>query len=126
MKSDIHTHLRLRLVFEASAGTSLALGPGKGELLAQIAAKGSISAAGRAMGMSYRRAWLLVGEMNHGFRQPLIDISRGGSKGGGARLTQNGHRVLALFRALEARVLVDGAAELEELADLLGDMSGGE
>lgn len=80
---------------------SLVFGPGKADLLDAIAATGSISAAGRAMGMSYKRAWSLVEEMNAGFAEPLVDSARGGPGGGGARLTDAGAGVLARFRALE-------------------------
>ena len=94
------TQIRLRLVF----GPHAMLGPGKAELLAQIAASGSIAAAGRAMGMSYKRAWSLVEEMNHAFCAPLVISSRGGAAGGGATLTDTGAQVLAHYRALTSRL----------------------
>lgn len=101
-------HLRIRL------GADRAFGPGKAALLEGIAAAGSIAAAGRAMRMSYKRAWQLVEEMNASFRAPLVEASKGGSHGGGARLTRIGEKVLALYRAVEAR-----AADAPELAALL-------
>ncbi len=77
------------------------IGPGKIELLEKIAAFGSISAAGRAMDMSYRRAWELVQEINAMFGQPVIERQAGGRHGGGARLTPLGLAVVARFRAIE-------------------------
>jgi molybdate transport system regulatory protein len=79
----------------------LMLGPGKAELLEGIAATGSIAEAGRRMGMSYQRAWSLVSTLNAGFAEPLVERQRGGSGGGGARLTATGERVLTLYRAIE-------------------------
>ena len=74
------------------------LGPGKAELLERIVATGSISAAGRDMGMSYKRAWMLVEEMNAAFMAPLVASARGGQGGGGAHLTDAGEEVLRLYR----------------------------
>ena len=107
--------LKLRLEFE----NGLVFGPGKAEMLERIAETGSISAAGRAMGMSYRRAWGLVEEMNAGFAQVLVAPVRGGAKGGGAVVTEAGLRVLAQFRALEGRIVREGAAEIDVLSDML-------
>ena len=113
--------LRLRILF----GPDAMMGPGKADLLEHIGQTGSIAAAGRAMGMSYKRAWQLVEGMNAIFTKPLVESSRGGANGGGAVLTPHGQRVLALYRALEARVAAAGAAELAELTALLRDMPGG-
>ncbi len=77
------------------------IGPGKIELLEKIAAFGSISAAGRAMDMSYRRAWELVQEINAMFGQPVIERKAGGRHGGGARLTAVGLSLVTRFRAIE-------------------------
>ena len=112
--------LRLRLLF----GDRLVFGPGKAELLARIAETGSIAAAGRAMGMSYRRAWALVEEMNAAFRAPLVLSVRGGAGGGGARLTDEGREVLAAWRAILAEVEVAAQPGIGRIAGLL-DMSGG-
>lgn len=113
--------LRLRLVFAHGA----MLGPGKADLLEGIAETGSIAAAGRRMGMSYKRAWLLVETMNALFRAPLVDSARGGSRGGGAQLTEAGRTVLDLYRRLEAKARDAGGAEIAELSAMIGDMSGG-
>ncbi|WP_420566674.1 winged helix-turn-helix domain-containing protein [Thalassovita sp.] len=112
--------LRIRLVFD----DGLKVGPGKADLLELIAQKGSISAAGREMGMSYKRAWSLVDEMNAAFAQPLVQSSRGGAKGGGASLTEAGQTVLNAFRTLETKMQTAGAQEIAVISDLLLDMSG--
>lgn len=116
---DLETRLRLRIHF----GDLLMLGPGKAELLERIRETGSISAAGRGMGMSYKRAWMLVEEMNAAFREPLVDSVRGGPGGGGAALTETGCKVLAHFRAVEAAVAEAGAQDIEALKEMLRDMS---
>ena len=91
---------RLRVVRDED----IAIGPGKAELLEMIAVTGSIAAAGRAMGMSYKRAWLLVETMNDCFRSPLVVASRGGSGKGGAELTDTGKSALAAYRRLLAKI----------------------
>ncbi|MEX1661028.1 winged helix-turn-helix domain-containing protein [Thioclava sp. 15-R06ZXC-3] len=108
------TRLMLRLYF----GDAM-LGPGKARLLEAIASEGSISAAGRAMGMSYKRAWSLVETMNGAFRAPLVESVRGGPQGGGAALTETGEAVLTAYRALEAKVTQTGAAEIATLGALV-------
>ena len=102
-------------------GPDLRVGPGKIALLEQIAALGSISAGGRAMGMSYRRAWLLVDEANRIFTEPLVVATAGGPHGGGAQLTDFGRAVLGAFRRIEART---ASAIAEELAPFAGRLSG--
>jgi len=86
-------HLRVRIL----ASHEIALGPGKADLLAAIEETGSISAAARQMGMSYRRAWLLVHTMNECFAEPLVEAAKGGKTGGGALLTATGREVLARY-----------------------------
>jgi molybdate transport system regulatory protein len=105
--------LRLGLRLDFTPGGRL--GPGKADLLEAIANTGSISGAGRAMTMSYRRAWLLVDDLNRMFRQPLVEAQPGGAQGGGARLTPLGHEVLAHYRAVERTVLEAAAAPIEAL-----------
>lgn len=114
--------IRLRLVFDRTM-----LGPGKAELLSHIARTGSISAAGREMGMSYKRAWTLVEEMNTAYVAPLVHSARGGSGGGGATLTETGAAVLAHYRRLEALAAEVGQADIAAIAQLLkpSDMSDG-
>lgn len=99
----------------------LVFGPGKADLLQAISEEGSISAAGRRMGMSYKRAWSLVEEMNDAFAEPLVLSARGGAHGGGAQLTATGQAVLAEYRALLARLLADGAGEIAAIGARLRD-----
>jgi molybdate transport system regulatory protein len=94
------------------------LGPGKADLLDGIRETGSIAAAGRRMGMSYKRAWLLVETMNAMFVAPLVVSSKGGKAGGGAELTEAGRTVLACYRTMEDKLRVSGAQEAAALARL--------
>lgn len=88
-----------------------AIGPGKAEILQGIRDTGSIAAAGRRMGMSYKRAWRLVETMNRCFRSPIVVTSKGGSTHGGARLTPAGEELLQRYRRMET--LTAGAIEPE-------------
>jgi molybdate transport system regulatory protein len=88
--------LRLRLA------SGIELGPGKADLLEGILDTGSISAAGRRMRMSYKRAWQLVDELNRLFDAPLVDPAKGGAGGGGAALTKRGEDVLLRYRRMHA------------------------
>ena len=112
--------LRIRIVFAERE----MIGPGKAELLERIDRCGSIAAAGREMGMSYKRAWQLVGTLNDMFREPLVDSTRGGPGGGGAVLTDAGREVLALYRALEAEAAGAGAAQMAALCARLNTPPG--
>lgn len=115
---QIGARFRIRVVF----GPNEMMGPGKAELLERIGETGSIAAAGRAMGMSYKRAWQLVDALNGMFRDPLVESSRGGRKGGGARVTEAGQAVLREYRALEAEAQRAGDVHLERLQAMLGDI----
>ncbi|MFN4163576.1 MAG: winged helix-turn-helix domain-containing protein [Ferrovibrio sp.] len=110
---------RLRIVLERD----IAIGPGKADLLQGIKETGSISAAGKRMGMSYKRAWLLVETMNACFKSPLVEASRGGLARGGAVLTQTGETVLAAYRHMQAATDKAIAADIAKLKRLLGDIS---
>ncbi|WP_413875249.1 winged helix-turn-helix domain-containing protein [Albidovulum sp.] len=116
---DAPPRLRIRILF----GEAM-LGPGRADLLEGIRASGSIAAAGRAMDMSYKRAWSLVEEMNAAFREPLVESTRGGARGGGARLTDTGEAVLAHYRKLEEIAAEAGAARLAALRSMLRDIPG--
>lgn len=100
------------------------IGPGKADLMEGIERRGSIAAAGREMGMSYKRAWELIGALNAMFRTPLVESTRGGPGGGGAVLTDLGREVLAQYRALEEESAAVGAKRLEALARQLKDIPG--
>ncbi len=101
------------------------LGPGKARLLEAIRDTGSISAAGRAMEMSYKRAWMLVEEMNAAFQDPLVDSTRGGPGGGGARVTEAGLRVLALYRSVQATAALAASEDIAALKAMLRGPTGG-
>lgn len=103
----------LRLKAQMFCGQETAMGPGKADLLEAIAREGSISAAGRALGMSYRRTWLLVDTMNRCWKEPLVETAAGGARGGGARLTGLGQDILLHYRALEQHI-----AEIADSAPL--------
>jgi molybdate transport system regulatory protein len=94
----------LKVIFRIEFETDGRLGRGKMQLLAHIRETGSISAGGRAMDMSYRRAWLLIDEMNRMFARPVVESQRGGKQGGGAVVTDFGEELLARFHAMEAKV----------------------
>lgn len=110
-----------RLTIRADFGAHGALGPGKIRLMELIGETGSITGAGRAMKMSYRRAWLLADALNRMFREPLIETQHGGSGGGGATLTARGRRVVALYRGIEAGAAASAMASLHELAGQLSE-----
>ena len=105
------TKLTLRL----DLGNGRALGPGKIRLLEAIERTGSISQAGRKLGMSYRRAWLLVDDMNGCFDDPVIEAQPGGAHGGGATLTSFGRKLIGLYRAIEAETLVATRKHIHEI-----------
>jgi molybdate transport system regulatory protein len=100
-------------------GEDFAIGPGKAILLEAIQRTGSISAAGRELKMSYRRAWLLVESMNRCFREPLVTTATGGRSGGGAQITDRGLDVLARFRAMEVKARAAIESDVDYLSRLL-------
>ena len=108
------TALRLRILFAGAM-----FGPGKADLLSHIRETGSIAAAGRRMGMSYRRAWSLVDEMNAAFAAPLVQSMRGGPGGGGAALTPHGDEVLGLYRSILATAATAAGPDIARLEALL-------
>jgi molybdate transport system regulatory protein len=106
---------RLRIYLD----DTIAIGPGKVQLLQAIQAHGSISAAARALDMSYRRAWNLVDEMNQSLTEPAVTSAPGGSGGGGAHLTAPGEAIVAGYRNIEALAQQATMAEVEALQALL-------
>ncbi len=111
-------HLRVTL------GDDFYIGPGRADLLELIAETGSISAAGKAMGMSYKRAWGLVQALNDGFGAPLVETSRGGSAQGGATLTTLGREVLDRYRHMQQATRETIATDVDALLRLHSDISG--
>ncbi len=109
---------RLRIAM----GKGLILGPGKVDLLEAIDRNGSISAASREMGMSYRRAWLLVDALNAMFGQPLVVATPGGAHGGGAQITELGRQIAGAYRRIERRTQ---SAIREELKPFDPDIDAG-
>jgi molybdate transport system regulatory protein len=108
-------HLSIRIDL-ASGGR---IGPGKIALLEAIRSTGSISAAARSIGMSYRRAWLLVEEINGILREPAVTAETGGSGGGGAVVTPAGERIVSLYRAVETRARAATGGEFRAIGRLI-------
>jgi molybdate transport system regulatory protein len=105
-----------RLTLRLDFGPGQAIGHGKIRLLEAVREHGSISAAGRTMGMSYRRAWLLVDALNRMFGEPVVETKHGGAAGGGAALSPFGHRLVQHYRTMESKASAATAGELAELA----------
>lgn len=114
------THPR-RLSIRIVCGETEMIGPGKADLLERIGRCGSIAPVGRETGMTYKRAWELVGKLNPRFRDPLAESTRGGAGGGGAVLTEAGHGVLEPYRAFEREAAEAAADRLAALRSRLSD-----
>lgn len=115
MTMHVTTKFRLRVYRDEV----VAIGPGKIELLEAVRDVGSISGAARHIGMSYRRAWLLLDELNKSLTSPATQASTGGAHGGGARLTPVGEEIIARYRAIEEKAYAAGAQDLEALQRML-------
>ncbi len=111
--------MKPRLTFRLILGETIALGPGKVRLLEAIRETGSISAAGRSMNMSYKRAWHLVDTMNRCFRTPLVETVKGGARGGGAVLTPLAEEVITLYFRLEDKARKATEADMAKLSQHL-------
>jgi molybdate transport system regulatory protein len=109
------THLSIRIDLENGER----IGPGKIALLEAIRATGSISAAARALDMSYRRAWLLVEEINHTLREPAVAAETGGRRGGGALVTPAGEQLVGLYRTIESRARTAAGTEFRAIGKLV-------
>jgi len=107
------------LLLRILSAKSPAMGPGKARLVTLIADTGSISAAARRMGMSYRRAWQLVEALNKSFIEPVVVTATGGRRGGGAVVTDFGKRLVAAYHGMEAKASTAIAADLEEFTTYL-------
>ncbi len=105
-------------------GAATALGPGKARLLETIEDSGSISQAAKRLGMSYRRAWLLVDAMNRDFAGPLVETARGGERGGGALVTPLGREAVRRYREMEGKAAATLKRELAAFGRLLRPQTG--
>lgn len=112
-----------RVIIRVDLASGTRIGPGKVALLEEIARSGSISAAGRALRMSYRRAWELVEDLNRHLGTPVVATAAGGTGGGGARLTEAGQTLVAEYRALEAAAAATAAAHLDVLGKIGGEIT---
>ena len=113
VKADVSFRLRI------TRGDDIAVGPGKIALLEAIVSTGSITAAAKDLGMSYRRAWLLVDTMNRCFKTPVVDAEAGGRRGGGTALTPLGVEVVRRYRRIEGAAAKSGAADIKAFLALL-------
>jgi molybdate transport system regulatory protein len=109
-----------KLIFRIQFEPEGRIGRGKIQLLSHIRETGSISAGGRAMDMSYRRAWLLVDEMNRLFKEPVVESQRGGKQGGGAVLTPFGEALIAHYHAMEEKAR---AALADDIGWIVGHLA---
>jgi molybdate transport system regulatory protein len=114
-KNSRTSAIRLRI----DLGPSTSVGPGKISLLERIEASGSLSQAARELGISYRRAWLLLDDLNHAFVEPATTTSVGGTGGGGAQLTPFGKALITAYREIERETEKAARSRLAWLADLV-------
>jgi molybdate transport system regulatory protein len=110
---------QLRFRMRIVDGHVIAVGPGKIALLEAIERTGSITAAAKMLKMSYRRAWLLLAELNDSLQSPAVDSSKGGQFGGGSALTDSGRRLITLYRRIEKRAETSCRSDIEQLMGLL-------
>ncbi len=109
----------VRLTLRIDFGSAGSIGPGKIRLLEAIQKTGSISQAGRSLRMSYRRAWLLVDDLNRCFREPVVTTQPGGSRGGGAALAPFGRELIKKYRAIEIQATGAAKRQLHDLESAL-------
>ncbi|HVA15485.1 MAG TPA: winged helix-turn-helix domain-containing protein [Stellaceae bacterium] len=108
-----------RLTLRVDLGPGHSIGPGKMRLLDAIAETGSISSAGRTLGMSYRRAWMLIDDLNTSFKRKVVATTLGGKEGGGATLTPFGQELVKRYRAIETDAAKAARAHIAFLARAL-------
>ncbi len=108
-----------RFRMRITQGDIIAVGPGKVDLLEAVVDAGSITAAARKLGMSYRRAWLLIDEMNHCLKSPAVETATGGQRGGGAVVTTVGREVIQLYREIERKATIAAANDIRVLTKLI-------
>lgn len=112
-RPEVRFRMRIR------SGDAVALGPGKVELLEAVREHGSISAAARSLGMSYRRAWLLIDELNRSLKAPATHSEQGGQSGGGCTLTPVGENIIRLYRNVEVEAQRSCAKQIAELTRMI-------
>lgn len=110
---------QVRFRMRITQDDTIALGPGKVSLLEAVREHGSISAAARSMNMSYRRAWLLMDELNRALASPATVSEHGGQSGGGSMLTPVGEEIIRLYRNIETQAAAVCATEIEALTKLI-------
>lgn len=102
-----------------ASGDAIAIGPGKIALLEAIGETGSLTAAAKRLDMSYRRAWLLLDDLNRSLRKPAVASATGGQHGGGSELTDVGRDLIALYRRIEATATRACAGDIKQVFALL-------
>ncbi|MDM0025270.1 winged helix-turn-helix domain-containing protein [Variovorax saccharolyticus] len=110
----------VRFRMRITAGETIAIGPGKIRLLEAIAETGSLTAAAKSIDMSYRRAWILINELNGALKQPAVESAKGGEHGGGSHVTAVGLQLIERYRKIEATAAASCKAEIQALTRLLG------
>ena len=115
IKARVELHLRV------VKGKARAIGPGKVALLEAVRDTGSISAAARKLGMSYRRAWVLVDDLNRRLAKVVVEATPGGKSGGGTTLSPTGHRLVSVYRGIERKALRHTSAATRNLLKLLAE-----
>ena len=108
-----------RFRMRVTAGDAIAIGPGKIALLEAIDQTGSITAAAKALDMSYRRAWLMLDALNASLRAPAVDSAKGGQNGGGSALTDAGRELIALYRRIESTAATTCRSDIQQLMKML-------
>lgn len=111
----------LKLRTRVTVGDTIAIGPGKIALLEALSETGSITAAAKSLGMSYRRAWLLIDELNRALSDPAVASAPGGQHGGGSELTASGRKLIELYRSIEEQALSAAQADIKRLIRMLAD-----
>ena len=118
-KASIQPAAKARFRLRITAGEVIAIGPGKIALLEAIGETGSITAAAKSLDMSYRRAWLLLDELNGALKRPAVDSAKGGTHGGGSALTEVGQQIIDLYRRVEVTAERACQADMKRLLGLL-------
>lgn len=118
-KASRAVKLAARFRFRITMGDVIAIGPGKITLLEAISETGSITSAAKSLDMSYRRAWLLLDELNRSLRQPAVDSAKGGPHGGGSELTAVGRQLIDTYRRIESTAASACAADIKRLLGLI-------